>query len=106
MSNVLMPLADAVQNLGGAELGLHGFGKATVKTGLLALLDTMIAVVQDIRRVYNRLDLRLIRAPSTMRLNITYDVTRVPDKDLTDNLRSHVKKFFENCRAGDRAPVF
>ncbi|KAK9319721.1 hypothetical protein V1517DRAFT_32146 [Lipomyces orientalis] len=62
--------------------------------------------VQQIRKVYNRPDMRLIRAPSTMRLNITYDVVRASDKCLKDNLRAKAVRFLENRRRADRALAF
>ncbi|KAK9357111.1 hypothetical protein V1504DRAFT_501085 [Lipomyces starkeyi] len=51
-------------------------------------------------------ELRLIKAPSTMRLNIAYDVTHVPANELRDNLRATIISFFTTCQSTDRALVF
>ncbi|KAK9357362.1 hypothetical protein V1504DRAFT_72674 [Lipomyces starkeyi] len=62
--------------------------------------------VDRIRKAYNRLDLRIIRAPSTMRLNIAYSVTHVPGNELRDNLRATITSYFTTCQPTDRALVF
>ncbi|KAK9481675.1 P-loop containing nucleoside triphosphate hydrolase protein [Lipomyces starkeyi] len=62
--------------------------------------------VDRIRKAYNRLDLRIIRAASTMRLNIAYCVTHVPGNELRDNLRATIISFFTTCQPTDRALVF
>ncbi|KAK9481444.1 P-loop containing nucleoside triphosphate hydrolase protein, partial [Lipomyces starkeyi] len=62
--------------------------------------------VNEIRRAYNRFDLRLIRAPTTMRRNIIYDVERVESHRLQETLNSHVEDFLINARPADRALIF
>ncbi|KAK9241523.1 P-loop containing nucleoside triphosphate hydrolase protein, partial [Lipomyces tetrasporus] len=62
--------------------------------------------VHQVQRVYNRPDLRLIRAPSTMRANIRYSVERVPDEALKDTLMRRVGAFLAHASPKDRALVF
>ncbi|KAK9357198.1 hypothetical protein V1504DRAFT_501017 [Lipomyces starkeyi] len=58
--------------------------------------------VNDICRVYNRPDLRLFRAPSTMRPNIKYEVSWLSSAMIKEKLRDQVFEFMENARPGDR----
>ncbi|KAK9490470.1 P-loop containing nucleoside triphosphate hydrolase protein [Lipomyces doorenjongii] len=60
----------------------------------------------DIRRVYSRLDLRVIRAPTTTRPNIAYEVRQVPTDALRDTLQQLIARFFDTCQTADRSLVF
>ncbi|KAK9426861.1 P-loop containing nucleoside triphosphate hydrolase protein, partial [Lipomyces doorenjongii] len=62
--------------------------------------------VHQLQRVYNRRDLRVIRAPSTMRANIRYSVERVPDEVLEERLERCIGSFFAHASPKDRALVF
>ncbi|KAK9364317.1 P-loop containing nucleoside triphosphate hydrolase protein, partial [Lipomyces kononenkoae] len=62
--------------------------------------------VNDIRRVYNRPDLRLFRAPSTMRANIIYEVSWVQSVLIEETLRESVAGFIRNATPEDRCLVF
>ncbi|KAK9349562.1 P-loop containing nucleoside triphosphate hydrolase protein, partial [Lipomyces doorenjongii] len=62
--------------------------------------------LNDIRRVYSRLDLRVIRAPTTTRPNISYEVRQVPSDALRDTLQQLIARFFDTCQTADRSLVF
>ncbi|KAK9233802.1 P-loop containing nucleoside triphosphate hydrolase protein [Lipomyces kononenkoae] len=62
--------------------------------------------VNDIRRVYNRPDLRLFRAPSTMRPNIKYEVRWVQSVSIEETLRESVVEFVSKATPADRGLVF
>ncbi|KAK9247038.1 P-loop containing nucleoside triphosphate hydrolase protein [Lipomyces tetrasporus] len=54
--------------------------------------------LKDIRAVYSRLDLRIIRAPTTMRPNIMYEVHRRSSDALHTMLGEIIRGFFDTCQ--------
>ncbi|KAK9327811.1 P-loop containing nucleoside triphosphate hydrolase protein [Lipomyces starkeyi] len=74
----------------------------------LVLLSATIppSKLRDIRAVYSRPDLRLIRAPSTTRPNLVYSVRHVPPDRLSSSLAVFIDDFFARYQVVNRALVF
>jgi superfamily II DNA helicase RecQ len=86
----------------------HAIQHITSLTIPVVLLSATIPPnrVREIRKLYNRLDLRLIRSQTTMRPNISYEVRRVSSDSLLSTLEQTVDNFFGSRNAEDRSLVF